>query len=149
MSIEKSPPKHIIFVGAFILRDGKLLLGKRAKTEHHLPGYWAIPGGKVEISSDEWNILQQTAKTEALEETGVEIYDEMILFSNNSFTRTDGQPVVAINFLCTYKSGDAKPLEDTEEVRWVEKEELDDLKIESATKKQILLAHKSYMRTQI
>ncbi len=52
MTNELNPPKHIIFVGAFIFREGKLLLAQRSFEENHLPGYWAVPGGKVEITPD-------------------------------------------------------------------------------------------------
>lgn len=133
-------PQHIIFIGAFVIKDKKILLGKRSKNEGHLPGYWAVPGGKVEHSENELDILQKTATQEVLEETGVAIEPEMFLLCNNSFIRTDGKHVVGINFLCSYKSGAAKPLEDTEEVAWVSKDELDDYLIEPNSKRHILMA---------
>lgn len=137
---EKSPPKHIIHVGAFVFKDGKLLLGQRSFDEGHLPGFWATPGGKVEIEPGIWNILEKTVHDEVKEEVGIEIKSDMQMFLNNSFTRTDGQPVVSICFICKYKSGIAKPLEDTIDVRWVSLKELDDLKVEASSLKQMKMA---------
>ena len=128
---------HIIFAGAFIFKDGKLLLAQRAEDEGHLPGYWAVPGGKVEDTPGIWSVVEKTVVTEAMEETGVVISEEMRLFANNSFTRTDGKPVIAMNFLCTYISGEPQVLDGTADVRWVDEAELADLKIEENTLKQM------------
>ncbi len=141
MTNEKSPPKHIIFAGGFVFRDGKLLLGQRSMDEGHLPGYWAVPGGKVEHSNGTvWDIIEKTVINEVLEETGVIIDENMQLFSNNSFTRTDGQPVIAMNFICKYASGTPKPLDGTSNVKWVSKPELSGLLIEENTQKQMHMA---------
>ncbi len=66
----------------------------------------------------------------------------MKLFCNNSFTRTDGQPVIAMNFLCQADAGEPEALEDTIAVKWVDESELATLTIEPATLKQIQLAFK-------
>jgi 8-oxo-dGTP pyrophosphatase MutT (NUDIX family) len=137
MTIEKSPPKHIIFAGGFVFKEGKLLVAQRSMDEGHLPGYWAVPGGKVELEAEVWNIIEKTVQNEVLEETGIVIENEMTMFSNNSFLRTDGQPVIAINFICSYKSGNAEALDGTSDVRWVNEEELTRLKIESNTLQQM------------
>ena len=140
MTAEKQPPKHIIFAGGFVFKNGKLLIAQRSMNEGHLPGYWAVPGGKVELIKDTWSVIEKTVAEEVLEETGVTVNDNMVMFCNNSFTRTDGQPVIAMNFLCTWKHGEQQPLEDTSDVRWVAKHELDGLKIEENTLKQMHLA---------
>ena len=141
MTVEKSPPKHIIFAGGFVFKSGKLLVAQRSMDEGHLPGYWAVPGGKVELETEVWNIIEKTVQNEVLEETGVVTDEEMIMFCNNSFLRTDGQPVIAINFICNYRSGTAEPLDGTSDVRWVNEEELRHLKIESNTLQQMRLAY--------
>jgi 8-oxo-dGTP diphosphatase len=141
MTNEKSPPKHIIFAGGFVFKDGMLLLGQRSMDEGHLPGYWAVPGGKVELSNGTvWNIIENTVIDEVLEETGVVISENMQMFSNNSFTRTDGQPVIAMNFICKYTSGTPKPLDGTTAVKWVSEPELDSLLIEANTLHQMHMA---------
>lgn len=142
MAVEKSPPKHIIFAGGFVFKNGRLLVAQRSMDEGHLPGYWAVPGGKVELDSEVWNIIEKTVQNEVSEETGVTISEEMRMFCNNSFLRTDGQPVIAINFICSYESGVAESLDGTSDVHWVTEQELQQLKVESNTLKQMQLAFK-------
>ena len=69
-------------------------------------------------------ILEKTLKREVMEEVGIEIEDEIALVENEGFTRVSGHHVVGLTFLCKWKKGVAKPLEDQEEVRWFTKEEL-------------------------
>lgn len=54
-------------VGAYILRNHKLLMGYR--TTGHAAGVWAPPGGHVELGETPG----QTASREAYEETGLRI----------------------------------------------------------------------------
>lgn len=123
-----------------MFKDGKLLLAQRSMDEGHLPGYWAVPGGKVEIEPETWNIIEKTVCNEVLEETDIVIDENMQMFTNNSFTRTDGQPVIALNFICKYVSGEPKPLDGTSAVRWVTEDKLGSLRIEANTLKQIHMA---------
>jgi ADP-ribose pyrophosphatase YjhB (NUDIX family) len=115
---------HIVLVKGWIEKDGKFLLAKRSLKELHKPGVWSLPGGKVEGEKEEPNILQKTLKKEIKEEVGVEITNVIDLIYNNSFKRVDGAHVISLIFLCHYKSGYAKPLEETAEVRWFTLEEL-------------------------
>jgi 8-oxo-dGTP diphosphatase len=123
-----------------VFKDDKLLVAQRSYDEGHLPGYWGVPGGKVEIDPSVDNILEKTVQDELLEEVDVIVESEMRMFHNRSFTRTDGQPVIAINFICTYRSGEPTPLDDTIAVKWATKEDLQVLKIEPNSLNQILLA---------
>ena len=134
--------KVIIFVGGIVYRsDGKILLAQRAYNEGHLPGYWAIPGGKLDFENDKWSILQDTIHRELAEEVGVYVEKEMHILTNNAFKRTDGEQVVAINFICKWRAGDAQPLEGTENIKWVTKKDINTLKIEENCKKQIEIAY--------
>ena len=145
MTYEKNPPKFIVFVGGYVFKDGKLLLAQRSYDEGHLPGYWAVPGGKVDIPDEiTYGLLEKTLAREIDEEVGIEISDTMTLLLNNNFVRTDGQNVIAINFACEYKSGTPKPLDGTIDVKWVSQAELKDLKIEPPVLKQINLAFDTY-----
>jgi len=140
MTHEKDPPRFIIFVGGYVFKDGKLLLAQRSYDEGHLPGYWAVPGGKVDIQSEiTYDLLQKTVSREIEEEVGIKVSDDMQLISNNNFVRTDGQQVIAINFACDYKSGTPEPLEDTIAVKWVSQDELKNMKIQEDVLKQIHL----------
>lgn len=116
---------HLILVNAVVEKDDKILVSQRSFEETHQPGSWTIPGGKVEKTpGNVWNIIEETLKKEVMEETGVEIKDDAQLLTNNTFIRSTGQHVVALVFLCHWKSGEGKPLEDTIDVKWITEEEL-------------------------
>ena len=59
------PQLPVVGVGALVLRDGKVLLGRRASPPS--AGMWAIPGGKVELGE---GVLEAAAR-ELEEETGL------------------------------------------------------------------------------
>jgi len=119
---------HIVAVKGWVEKDNKFLLAKRSAKELHKPNSWSLPGGKVEGEIEEPCILQKTLKKEIKEEVGIEISDDIELLYNNSFKRVDGAHVVMLTFLCHYKSGEAKPIEDTSEVKWFSIEELKNFK---------------------
>lgn len=56
-----------IGVGVLIFRDGKLLLGRRKGS--HGAESWAAPGGHLEFGES----IEQCARREALEETGLQL----------------------------------------------------------------------------
>ncbi|PIR25789.1 MAG: hypothetical protein COV41_02675 [Candidatus Brennerbacteria bacterium CG11_big_fil_rev_8_21_14_0_20_43_10] len=119
---------HLVLVNAIVEKDGKILVSQRSWEETHEPGKWTIPGGKVErTEGNVWNVIEETLKKEVLEETGVEIADHAELLTNNTFIRSTDQHVVALIFLCHWKSGEAKPLEDTIDAKWITKEELKEM----------------------
>ncbi len=116
---------HLILVNAVVEKDGKILVAQRSWEETHEPGKWTIPGGKVErTAGDVWNIIEETLKKEVMEETGVGITDDAQLLSNNTFIRSTGQHVVALIFMCHWKSGAGTSLEDTIGIKWITQEEL-------------------------
>ena len=41
-----------VLVGGLIFKNGKILLLKRTETKKFLPGYYDLPGGKVEPGED-------------------------------------------------------------------------------------------------
>lgn len=115
----------------------EVLVAQRAWTEEHEPGKWSIPGGKVESNGEERFVLLKNVKKEILEEVGVEIEDEIMLIHDNTFTRSNGDNVIALVFKCIYKSGEPKPLEDTIDVRWISKIELSSLQFPPNVKEYI------------
>lgn len=58
-------PRPLIGVGVAIIRDGKILLGKRKNA--HGEGEWAFPGGHLEYAEQ----VEECARREVLEETGL------------------------------------------------------------------------------
>ncbi|HRN71276.1 MAG TPA: NUDIX domain-containing protein [Candidatus Woesebacteria bacterium] len=122
-------------------QDGRILISQRSFEEEHEPGKWTIPGGKIENNDDEkeiFNVIEKTLSKEVMEEVGVEISGKVQLVTNNTFERSTGQMVLAMVFLTEYKSGDPKPLEDTIDVQWVSKEELDQYTFPPNVKEYIL-----------
>lgn len=119
---------HLVLVNAVVEKDGKILVSQRSWEETHEPGKWTIPGGKVErTEGDVWNIIEKTLKAEVMEETRVEIEDRAELLTNNTFIRSTGHHVVALIFLCHWKLGEAKSLEDTIDAKWISEEDLKDM----------------------
>jgi ADP-ribose pyrophosphatase YjhB (NUDIX family) len=115
---------HIVLVKGWVEKDGKFLLAQRGTTELHKPRTWSLPGGKIEGEVEEDDVLEKTLKKEIKEEVNIEITDNIKLIYNNSFKRVDGAHVVSLTFLCYYKSGEAKPMEDTMKIKWFSIEEL-------------------------
>jgi len=132
--------KYSVIINAVVAKDGKILIIQRGWEEKHGPGTWSIPGGKLEYVGMVYEALQKTAKKEVLEESGLEIKDEMYLIANNTFQHNeDNLQVMAIVFLCFYKSGRAKPLEDTADVKWIEAREINNFEFHNINVKNYVL----------
>lgn len=128
MQTKDSAKFHIVAAKGWIEKDGKFLLAKRGPNEVHDPNVWSLPGGKVEESGEDRDTIEKTLKREIMEEVGLEIQDDIEFVYDNCFIRSDGAHVVMMTFLCGYKSGEARPLEDTSEVRWLTLDELKSFK---------------------
>lgn len=117
---------YSVLVNAVVMREGKILLIQRSDKEKHQAGKWCVPGGKLEFQEITHKALEKTAIKEVFEETGVLIGDKLTLIDNNTFKHLeDGLPVIAIVFFCRYRSGTARPLEDTQALKWVSEQEID------------------------
>jgi 8-oxo-dGTP diphosphatase len=97
--------EYIVNVEVVIASGNRYLMAVRSEQETHAPGALSFPGGKVENAGITANILEETARREAREETGVELGDEIVYLESKSFIADDGQPVVDIVFLAHYASG--------------------------------------------
>lgn len=130
---------YSVIVNSVIVNDeGKVLIAQRSLNEGHEGGKWSIPGGKIESEGEEHDVLLKNIKKEILEEVGVEIFDDIILVHDNTFTRSNGDDVLALVFVCKYKSGEAKPLEDTVDVKWITKEEVNNYEFPLNVKEYVL-----------
>ena len=117
-TMTKEIPLHVVFVEAWIKKDDKYLLAKRSSKDDQAAGTWAVPWGKIEIWPEK-NIVENSLKREVLEEVWIEIFDVLKYFNSWSFFRSSWHHVVGLSFLAKHKSGEALPLDDQEEVRWV------------------------------
>jgi 8-oxo-dGTP diphosphatase len=118
-------PLHVVFVEAWIKKGDAYLLAKRSSKDDQAAGHWAVPGGKVELGVDD-DIIEKSLRREVLEEVGVEIGNIQFI-SSKSFIRSSGHNVIGLSFVAQYKSGEPRPLEDQDEIRWVTIQEMTDL----------------------
>ncbi|MFH0856904.1 MAG: NUDIX domain-containing protein [bacterium] len=118
-------PLHVVFVEAWIKKGDKYLLARRSSKDEQAAGRWAVPGGKVDMEIED-HIIENSLKREIMEEVGIEA-DNFKFFASRSFIRASGHHVVGLSFVADYKSGEAMPLEDQDEVRWVTMPEMEDL----------------------
>ena len=75
-----------IGVGVLIVRDGKILLGKRKGA--HGAGQWSVPGGHMEAGEE----FDETCEREVEEETGMHLFLESVApvyFTNDIFRAED------------------------------------------------------------
>jgi ADP-ribose pyrophosphatase YjhB (NUDIX family) len=107
-----------------VVIDGtKVLLVRRG--QEPLKGEWSLPGGALELGET----LQQGVVREVLEETGlivvpggiIEILDRIVPDEASGRVRYH---YVLIDFVCRVTGGALCSASDAEEVRWVERDQL-------------------------
>ena len=115
-----------IGVGVILLREGKILLGKRsidpekASSFAHAEGTWTLPGGKMNFGET----FEDAARREVGEETAIQAKNLKLVSVTNDMA--DSAHFVTIGFLCEDFSGDASTMEPDEisEWKWFPLEEL-------------------------
>lgn len=108
----------IVVVGAALLNDGRLLAARRSAPPE-LAGRWELPGGKVEPGEPP----EQALVRELREELGVEA---------KSAERVPGEWAVGSGYvlrvwIAHLLSGEPRPLEDHDELRWLTVDEVWDV----------------------
>jgi len=105
-------------IGIMLLKDGKILLGKRnddpikADSELRGEGSWTLPGGKIHFSER----IQDAAKREVKEETGI-IANKLKIVSVTNDLAKDAH-FVTIGFLCDDFKGEPRAIEPEEIIEW-------------------------------
>ena len=122
------PEAPIVGVGAVVIDGTKVLLVRRG--QEPLKGEWSLPGGALELGET----LQQGVVREVLEETGlmvapggiIEILDRIILdrITQDEASARVRYHYVLIDFVCHVTGGALGSATDAEEVRWVERDQL-------------------------
>ena len=105
-----------------VFRDLEVLLVKRNKEPNK--GQWSIPGGKQMIGET----LAEAAQRELLEETGVKV-DSLLLIDVVDSIIPDAEEKIKyhytlVDYMGQWYSGESRPGDDAQEVRWVHLNEL-------------------------
>ncbi len=112
--------------GVMIIKEGKVLLGKRhedpekASTLLKGEGTWTMPGGKLEFGES----FEEGAKREVLEETGIKINNPSVICLNNDMV--DTAHFITIGLFADDFEGEPRVMEPDEitEWNWFDLEEL-------------------------
>ena len=106
--------------GVIVLKDNKVLLGKRnedpAKADSllHGEGTWTLPGGKLDFRED---ILDCVVR-EAYEETGIKVNKEGLKLISVTNDIVEDAHFVTIGFVCDDFEGEPKVMEPDEITEW-------------------------------
>jgi len=118
--MENLNKKPGVGVGIMILRDNKILLGKRhgdpekADSELHGELSWTMPGGKLHFGET----LKDTACREVLEETGININKENLKLISVTDDMVEDAHFVTIGFLYEGQVEEPKVTEPDEITEW-------------------------------
>ncbi len=127
--------KPVPGVSTLTLRDGKVLLAKRAKKAGH--GLWSLPGGHIETGEP----ARDAALRELTEETGVTARLDRLIECQDIIHRDDQGTVifhyVISVFLCHWQHGEAVAATDVSDVMWAKACDLDNLNMTHGTAKLI------------
>ena len=99
-----------------MLRDGKILLGKRhddpekASSLLHGEGTWTMPGGKMEFHES----FEDMAYRETLEETGIKLDQTALKIISITNDIVPDNHFITIGFLCETFEGEAQVMEPDE-----------------------------------
>jgi 8-oxo-dGTP diphosphatase len=116
------PARPFLAVSAAILRDGRILLVRRARA----PGrdLFSLPGGVVEAGET----LAEAVIREVHEETGLTVEPVRLAGHREVIVRdADGRVerhFVILAFACRWRAGEAAPSEEVAEARWVAPDEI-------------------------
>jgi len=118
------PSRPIPAVGGLAVRDGKVLLVKRAK-EPAL-GTWSIPGGAIRLGES----LKDAVRRELKEETGLDVDPVEVVGVVERIFKV-GEEVrfhyVIVDYACTVREGILRASSDAQDARWFHWEEILDL----------------------
>lgn len=99
---------------SFVVKDGKLLVLKRAFNDVQKPNIWEIPGGRLELGEDP----REGIKRETKEETNIDV-EVLHPINIKHFVRNDGQTITMLIFLCKALNDNIKLSEEHSAFDWI------------------------------
>lgn len=113
-----------IVQSVIIIKDDKVLMGKRSLTEDVFPGLWGIPGGKVDITDKS---LEDGLRREVMEEAGIEITNIHMVQSNIN----EQKKKVYITYIAEWLLGEPRSDEnEIDEYAFMDKKQIEALEAE-------------------
>ena len=121
------PSAPIPAVGVVVRRGDRIVMIRRAK-EPYL-GWWTFPGGAIEVGEH----IQDAARREALEETGLRIeIEDVVAVIDNVVRDSEGSVqfhYLIVDYLARPTGGSLRPGTDASDARWVSLDDLDSLAV--------------------
>ncbi len=118
--MKEERPKFGVGAGVIIIKDGKVLLGKRKG--FYGGGSWSFPGGHLEFNEK----IEDCAIREVREEVGINIKNiKKAYFTNDAFPK-EKEPYVVLYVVAEYDSGEVQVMEpdNCEEWGWFDWDDL-------------------------
>ena len=106
-------PVHIVAAGGFVINsENQVLMLKSPRYDD-----WEFPGGQIE----EGEIIPKGLEREVLEETGIVVRVKNLI---GIYSNIGNPPIVNMDFLCEYVSGEPKTSNESIDVKWVNRNEV-------------------------
>jgi 8-oxo-dGTP diphosphatase len=116
------PERPYLAVSAAIVRDGKILVVRRARAPAH--GLYSLPGGVVEVGET----LKEAVMREVREETGMTIEPVALAGFREAIVRDADSRVerhfIILCFAACWRAGEVLLNEEFDEARWLDPAEL-------------------------
>jgi ADP-ribose pyrophosphatase YjhB (NUDIX family) len=111
--------KYVVNVEGAIVRGEQYLMIICGQGETHAGGTLSFVGGKVEITQNASDVLEETLRREIMEEVGVQVYGLSYVQSSHFIAGDDR--VVDIVFLCRYETGEPRiaDIQEVENILWL------------------------------
>ena len=113
--MKNEAPTHSVSVAGVVTDDdGRVLVIQR-----HDNGHWEPPGGILELHET----FEQGVQREVLEETGVQVSVDALTGVYKNMSRG----IVALVYRCSIRAGHPRTSKETTSVRWVDRDQIDNL----------------------
>lgn len=109
-------------VKATILREGRALILRRAKSNHYGAGIWEFPGGKLEFGES----LAEALTREVREETGLSVQLGKLLYAAAPLVGPSRQAFI-INYECLSAPGQVVLSEEHQDYLWASRSEMESM----------------------